>query len=149
MFAEVMREDAYQSYRIRLESLLGIPRNACDQDVHKMIEAGFPTSRLKELYDLGMISTSERDQIIALRTLKARTAGKKRLTLHESDRLFRYVHITAMAEVLFGDKIKAKRWLSKPKDRFAGRKPLEMLSTFPGTREVEVMLIRVAEPFAF
>jgi uncharacterized protein (DUF2384 family) len=54
-----------------------------------------------------------------------------------------------MAEVLFGDNIKARRWLSKPKSRFAGRKPLEMLSTLPGTREVEVMLIQVAEPFAF
>ncbi len=149
MFAEIMREDAYQSYRVRLESLLGISRNACDQDVHKIIEAGFPPARLKELYDLGMISTAERDQIIAPRILRARLADKKRLTLHESDRLFRYVHIMAMAEVLFGDAIKSRRWLSKPKSRFVGRKPLEMLSTLPGTREVEMMLIQVAEPFAF
>ncbi|PTU01973.1 antitoxin [Pseudomonas sp. HMWF031] len=149
MFAEVMREDAYHSYRIRLESLLGIPLNACDHDIHKMIEAGFAPAKLKELYDIGMINASECDQIIAPHTLKARLTVKKRLTLYESDRLYRYVHITSMAAVLFGDEIKARRWLSKPKGRFAGRTPLDMLSTFPGTRQVELTLMQVAEPFAF
>ncbi|MGE8097846.1 antitoxin Xre/MbcA/ParS toxin-binding domain-containing protein [Pseudomonas fluorescens] len=149
MFAEVMREDAYHSYRIRLERLLGIPCNACDQDIHELIEAGFPPDRIQKLCDLSVISRAERNQIIASRTLKARVARNQRLTLHESDQLFRLVHVTAMAEVLFGDEIKAKRWLSKSKDRFAGRRPLEMLSTLPGTREVEVMLIQLAEPFAF
>ncbi|MBC3243661.1 DUF2384 domain-containing protein [Pseudomonas lurida] len=149
MFAEVMRGDAYHSYRIRLESLLGVPREASDQDVHKMIEAGFPTARLKDLCARYELNTSERDQIIAQRALKARMTRNQKLTLNESDRLFRYVHITAMAEVIFGDEVKAMRWLSKSKDRFAGKKPLEMLSTLPGTREVEVMLIQVAEPLAF
>nr|WP_306108897.1 MbcA/ParS/Xre antitoxin family protein [Pseudomonas sp. ANT_J12] len=36
-----------------------------------------------------------------------------------------------MAEVLFGDETKARRWLSKSKERLAGRKPYEMLSTTP------------------
>lgn len=76
-------------------------------------------------------------------------ARSERLNLRESDLLFRYVHITAMAEVLFGDEIKARRWLSKSKDRLAGSKPLDMLSTFPGMREVEMMLVKVAEPSAF
>lgn len=149
MFAEVMPGNVYRSYRIRLELLLGIPYDASDQDVHELIESGFTPDRITSLCDLGVISPFERDQIIALKTLRTRVVRNQRLTVYESDRLFRFVHITAMAEALFGDEMKARRWLSKSKDRLAGRRPLEMLSTIHGTREVEVMLIQVAEPFAF
>lgn len=44
-----------------------------------------------------------------------------------SDRLFRAAHITAMADTLFGNDEKAKRWLSKPKDRFSEKSPMAML----------------------
>ncbi|MNI84957.1 hypothetical protein D3C73_1419060 [compost metagenome] len=67
----------------------------------------------------------------------------------ESDRLFRLAHITAMAEVVFGDTHKAQRWLSKSKARFSGENPIALLSTSPGTRLVEEMLIQVAEGLAF
>ena len=40
MFAEVMRDDAYRTYRIRLETLLQIPTDDSDQDIHELIEAG-------------------------------------------------------------------------------------------------------------
>jgi putative toxin-antitoxin system antitoxin component (TIGR02293 family) len=69
--------------------------------------------------------------------------------MNESDRLFRVAHITAMAETLFEYNEKAKRWLSKSKDRFSGKSPLAMLSTLQGTRQVEEMLIQVAEGLAF
>jgi hypothetical protein len=39
--------------------------------------------------------------------------------------------------------MKARRWLSKSKDRLAGRRPLEMLSTIHRPREVEMMLIQM------
>ncbi|WP_460080402.1 antitoxin Xre/MbcA/ParS toxin-binding domain-containing protein [Pseudomonas sp. H3_H05] len=148
MFAEAMRGDGYRSYRIRLENLLGIPCEASDQDIHKMIESGFPCFRLKELCNRYEMRKSEPNQIMARRVSRARLARSQRLTISESDQLFRYVHITAMAEVIFGDETKARRWLSKSKNRFAGKNPLEMLSTLAGTRAVEVMLIQVAEPFA-
>jgi putative toxin-antitoxin system antitoxin component (TIGR02293 family) len=148
MFAEAMRGDGYRSYRIRLENLLGIPCDASDQDIHKMIESGFPRFRLKELCDRYELRASEPNKIMARRTSRIRIARNQRLTLSESDQLFRYVHIMALTEVIFGDETKARRWLSKSKDRFAGKNPLEMLSTIAGTRAVEVMLIQVAEPFA-
>jgi uncharacterized protein (DUF2384 family) len=49
---------------------------------------------------------------------QTKLAANQLLTLHESDRLFRFAHITAMAEAIFGDKSKTKQWLSKPKARF-------------------------------
>ncbi|MDP0941194.1 hypothetical protein, partial [Klebsiella quasipneumoniae] len=89
-------------------------------DIHDMIVAGFSVSLIKMLCDDGTLSDEERDRIIQPKTLKTKLSANQLLTLHESDRLFRFAHITAMAEVIFGDKGKAKQWLSKPKARFLG-----------------------------
>ncbi|UEL25785.1 MbcA/ParS/Xre antitoxin family protein [Pseudomonas fluorescens] len=54
-----------------------------------------------------------------------------------------------MAQTLFGNEEKAKRWLSKSNHRFSGKSPVGMLSTTQGTRIIEEMLIRMAEGFVF
>ncbi|MBV6749966.1 antitoxin Xre/MbcA/ParS toxin-binding domain-containing protein [Pseudomonas sp. MWU13-2100] len=149
MLAEVMREPAYGAYRLRLEYLLQIPTDASELEIHEMIQFGFEAQRLMKLCDQGDVTPLERDQIIPLKTLKTRIAKEQRLTVDESDRLFRAAHITAMADTLFGNDEKARRWLSKPKDRFSGRSPMAMLSTIQGTRQVEEMLIQLAEGFSF
>ena len=149
MIAGAMHKDAYRDYRVRLELFLRIPTNASDQHIHEFIETGFLADSVTVLCDEGAIGPSECNQIIPLRTLKARLATRQRLTVHESDRLFRFAHVTAMAVTLFGSKEKAKRWLSKPKDRFLGKTPFSMLSTFQGTGLVEEMLIQAAEGIAF
>ncbi|NWB98432.1 DUF2384 domain-containing protein [Pseudomonas gingeri] len=149
MLAEVMREPAYGAYRLRLEYLLQIPTDASELETHEMIQFGFEAQRLMQLCDQGDVTPLGRDQIIPLKTLKTRVARDQRLTVDESDRLFRAAHIIAMADTLFGNDEKAKRWLSKPKDRFSGKSPMAMLSTIQGTRQVEEMLIQLAEGFAF
>lgn len=149
MLAEVMREPAYGAYRIRLESLLQIPTDASELEIHEIIQFGFDAGRLMKLCEQGDVTPLERDQIIPLKTLKTRIAKDQKLTVDESDRLFRAAHITAMADVLFGNDEKAKRWLSRPKDRFSGKSPMAMLSTIQGTRQVEEMLIQLAEGFTF
>ncbi|MOA56829.1 hypothetical protein D3C78_1808900 [compost metagenome] len=95
------------------------------------------------------MSPLERDQIISPKALKTRLARGQRLTVDESDRLFRVAHIIAMAQTLFGDDEKAKHWLSKSKDCFSGKSPIAMLSTTQGTRLIEELLIQIAEGFAF
>jgi putative toxin-antitoxin system antitoxin component (TIGR02293 family) len=149
MFAEVMSESAYRAYRARLEVFLPIPIDASDQDIHELIEAGFLAASVKLLCDLGTLSDAGRDHIIPLKPFKKRLADGHRLSVDQSDRLFRVAHITAMAEVLFESDEKAKRWLSKPKTRFSGKSPLAMLSTSPGTRQVEEVLIQFAEGLVF
>ena len=149
MFAGVLRDDAYHAYRIRLEASLNIPSNASDQDIHDMIVAGFSASMIMSLCDAGTLSPEERDRIIPLKTLKTKLVSNQLLTVDESDRLFRFAHITAMAEVIFGDAGKAKQWLSKPKSRFSGKSPTAMLTTTHGTHRVEEMLIQVAEGMSF
>ena len=149
MFAGVLRHDVYHAYRMRLDALLHISVNASDLDIHDMIVAGFSVSLIKMLCDDGTLSDEERDRIIQPKTLKTKLSANQRLTLHESDRLFRFAHITAMAEVIFGDKGKAKQWLSKPKARFLGESPLAMVTTTFGTHLVEEMLTQVSEGMSF
>lgn len=147
--AEILRENVYGAYRVRLEALLQIPTEASDWDIHELIEAGFSAGIVEVLCDLGRISSLECDQIISPKALKTRLARGQRLTVEESDRLFRVAHIMAMAQTLFGDDEKAKHWLSKSKDRFSGKSPIAMLSTTQGTRLIEELLIQTAEGFAF
>jgi putative toxin-antitoxin system antitoxin component (TIGR02293 family) len=68
-----------------------------------------------------------------MNTLKTRLVRRQRLTLGESDRLFRLAHVTAMAEVLFGDDQKAQRWLSNPSSALQGNNPLHC-SALPTAR---------------
>ncbi len=147
--AGVLRDDAYHADRIRPEASLHIPSDDSDQDIHEMIEAGFSASLINALGEAGTISAEERDRIIPLKTLKSKLSSNQRLTVSESDRLFRVGHINAMAEVIFGGAGKAKHWLSTPESRFSGSSPYAMLSTTQGTHRVEEMLIQAAEGMSF
>ena len=149
VFAGVLLDEAYHAYRIRLEASLNIPSNASDQDIHDIIVAGFSASLIQSLCDVGTISPEERDRIIPLKMLKTKLVSNQLLTVDESDRLFRFAHITSMADVIFGDAEKAKQWLSKPKSRFSGKSPTAMLTTTHGTHRVEQMLIEVNEGMSF
>ncbi|WP_395593255.1 antitoxin Xre/MbcA/ParS toxin-binding domain-containing protein [Pseudomonas sp. B26140] len=149
VFAGVLLDEAYHAYRIRLEASLNIPSNASDQDIHDIIVAGFSASLIQSLCDVGTISPEERDRIIPLKMLKTKLVSNQLLTVDESVRLFRFAHITAMADVIFGDAEKAKQWLSKPKSRFSGKSPTAMLTTTHGTHRVEQMLIEVNEGMSF
>lgn len=82
--------------------------------------AGFSAASVETLCSLGAFSPLARHQIISPNVLSTRLARGQRLSVSESDRLFRLVQVMAMAEMLFGDGQKAQRWLSKPKVRFSG-----------------------------
>jgi putative toxin-antitoxin system antitoxin component (TIGR02293 family) len=139
----------YHSYRVRLDSALHIPLTASGQEIHELVETGFPASTVKALVNLGAIDPITRDRILPFRTLKRRLANDQLLTLTESNRLFRVVHIIAIAEALFGDPAKAKRWLAKPKRLLLGKSPADMLFTTPGTHQIEQMLVRIGNGFSF
>jgi putative toxin-antitoxin system antitoxin component (TIGR02293 family) len=149
MFSSSLHPNIYYAYRARLEALLLIPSTASDHDIHELIEAGFTGDRVISLCEAGVISPTVRDQIIPYKTLKTRVARHQRLTASESDRLFRAAHVISMAEALFGDEDKARRWLAKFKSRFSGKSPFAMLSTTQGTHMVEEVLLQASEGFTF
>lgn len=121
-----------------------IPTDASDLYIHELIAAGFSAARVKAWCEHYKYSAVALSKIILKNTLCLRLTRGQRLTLGESDRVFRLVHVTAMAEAVFGNKDKALRWLSKPNKRFASERPITMLSTSLGTRLVEELLVEIA-----
>ncbi|WP_341521438.1 antitoxin Xre/MbcA/ParS toxin-binding domain-containing protein [Pseudomonas sp. G.S.17] len=150
MFAEVLGESAYGVYRSKLELLLQIPVHATGQQIHHAIETGFPASTVQTLCDIGSLDSQSRDTILPLETLRSRLARGQRLTVAESDRLFRICHILATMAALFaGNDDKSERWLKQPHVRLSGKCPLALLSTTVGTSMVEELLIQATEGFNF
>lgn len=80
--------------------------------------------------------------------LRLRVLRLQRLTASESYRLYRVAHVTAIAEVVFGNSQKAYRWLNKPKKRLLSSSPVGLFSTLIGGRIVEDMLIQLNEGLA-
>ena len=76
------------------------------------------------------------------KTTKGETA-KERLSPVESDRLYRFARIIALAEEVFENKADAMEWLKSPQHGLGGVVPFEMLQTGAGTREVEDLLVRI------
>ncbi len=69
--------------------------------------------------------------------------GAEPLNQGKSERVFRCAQIASLAEKVFGSEAKASRWLRKPKLRFAGLSPLEVMRTEDGVRQVEEMLLQL------
>ncbi|PHN33228.1 antitoxin Xre/MbcA/ParS toxin-binding domain-containing protein [Pseudomonas sp. ICMP 460] len=129
------RQNFSRTYRDRLRYLLNISTDATDEQLHELVETGLTWSTFEALRAMGIVN-------IDVQPLQSTDV---RLSTSESDYLYRIAHILALAESFFGDVEKAKRWLSKPKSQFSGRKPIEMLSTTTGTNRVEELLTQAKE----
>jgi putative toxin-antitoxin system antitoxin component (TIGR02293 family) len=149
MFTDVRRKNTYVAYRARLQAYLHVPPHASAQDIRKLIDSGFPASTAKSFCDAIKLSPADRGKIIPGETLASGLKLRKPLTPQQSDRLYRFAYITALAESIFGSDERAMQWLSKPSDRFSGKSPLSILTTTQGASQVEEMLIQLAEGFAF
>jgi putative toxin-antitoxin system antitoxin component (TIGR02293 family) len=79
---------------------------------------------------------------ISKRSYQHRKRSKSRLTEPESDRVLRVARIALEAERVFSDVEKAHRWLLAD-NLILGARPLELLATDAGAREVEIELTRI------
>lgn len=82
------------------------------------------------------------------RTLAHRIAKHQSLSKGESDKAVRVARITAMAEEVFGEADRAWRWLRKPKRRFDGKTPIDMLASEAGARIVEEIIAQIDDGMA-
>ncbi|MGF1761863.1 antitoxin Xre-like helix-turn-helix domain-containing protein [Aliivibrio kagoshimensis] len=85
-----------------------------EMDYSTLARKGVDPRVLTRLQDHGF-SRAELQWVIASRTLSHRLAKNEQLTCDESAKAIRAARLTAQAEAVFGDPIKAHRWLSKPK----------------------------------
>jgi putative toxin-antitoxin system antitoxin component (TIGR02293 family) len=81
--------------------------------------------------------------VVPKRTLARRIAGDEPLTVEETDKAIRLERIAALADRVFGDPAKARRWLRKPKTMLNGATPVAFLASETGARTVEEMLYQI------
>jgi putative toxin-antitoxin system antitoxin component (TIGR02293 family) len=81
--------------------------------------------------------------VVPKRTLARRIAGNEPLTIEETDKAIRLERIAALADRVFGDAAKARRWMRQPKTMLNGATPVAFLASETGGRTVEEMLYQI------
>jgi putative toxin-antitoxin system antitoxin component (TIGR02293 family) len=113
--------------------------------LENLIREGFPVisgDTVKET--LGLTDEQLAEMIgMSLRTLQRKRKGSQRLTMVESDRLYRLARIYATATRVLQNDEMAKDWLNRPQRGLGGRIPVKVIETEAGAREVEDLLGRI------
>lgn len=136
------RREPGMLYR-RVETKLGVNPLRSDRDLARLVEQRLPLTSVESLSKNGMTDEEIYRLIVPRRTLVHRKSRREPLTHDESDRAVRIARMASLAEEVFGNDAKAARWLRKPKSRFDGRTPFELLSTEASARLVEEMLLQL------
>jgi putative toxin-antitoxin system antitoxin component (TIGR02293 family) len=119
--------------------------NDSTQRIVARVEQGFPFSTLVRFHkSTGLPMDTTADLVrIPRRTLMRRKA-MGRLQTDESERLLRIARVFDLAVELFeGNREHARRWLTTPREEFAGQSPLGFSRTEIGAREVEGLIGRL------
>jgi putative toxin-antitoxin system antitoxin component (TIGR02293 family) len=116
-----------------------------EADLQSAIREGFPQRVLDDVMHAAELTLNELAAALDLspRSLQRRRR-EGRLARHESDRLYRFARIIALAKHYIGVEKSAIRWLKRPNRALGGRTPLESIDTEPGARAVEYVLGRIA-----
>jgi putative toxin-antitoxin system antitoxin component (TIGR02293 family) len=130
--AEIRANRAAAMIYRRKEIKLGVTPLRSDRDLSRLVDERLPLASVDSLSNHGMTDKEIYSLIVPRRTLAHRKTRRESLTHDESDRAVRIRRIASLAEKVFGADTKAGRWLRKPKTRFDGRTPLEMLWTEAG-----------------
>jgi putative toxin-antitoxin system antitoxin component (TIGR02293 family) len=113
-------------------------------DLVRLVRRGLPVSAVQFVLDSGRLTPAELDQVVLPRKTLANRRRLGTLTPEQSDRLVRVARLLATAEETFGNQVKAGAWLRRPTTVFGGERPLDLLDTDEGAREVETLLGRIS-----
>jgi putative toxin-antitoxin system antitoxin component (TIGR02293 family) len=113
-------------------------------ELARLVRCGLPIGAVQFVLDSGVLSPAELDRIVLPRKTLANRRKLGTLTPEQSDRLVRVARVIAAAEETFGSREKAGTWLRRPTRALAGERPLDLLDTDEGAREVEILLGRIA-----
>ena len=119
-------------------------------DLARVVLRGLPLTTQAIFLRHGITKDEFHRIVIPLRTYRHRKERLNRgenemLTPDESDKAVRAARVLALAERVFANRNKALSWMRKPKKRFDGETPMDMLRTEAGGRLVEERLIQVDE----
>lgn len=113
-------------------------------DLVRAVRRGFPASAVQHVLDSGRLTLAEVDRVVMPRKTWSNRRRAGTLTAEQSDRLIRVARVLAMAEDTFANQGKAHDWLRRPTGVLGGERPLDLLDTEEGAREVETLLGRIA-----
>src|SRR5271163_3491195 len=108
-----------------------------------LVRRGLPIGTVQFVLNSGRLTLAELDQVVLPRRTLAHRKKLGTLTPEQSDRLIRVARVLAAAEATFGSQQKAGSWLRRPTTALQGERPLHLLDTDEGTREVENLLGRI------
>lgn len=117
-------------------------------DLVRAVRHGLPVATAQHVLDSGRLTPAEMDRVVMPRRTLANRRKVGTLTSEQSDRLLRVARIIATADETFGTADKAGTWLRRPTQALAGERPLDLLDTDEGAREVETLLGRIAHGIA-
>lgn len=126
------------------ESSLGL-RVANEDDMNRAIRTGFPHRVVEAFTRSSGLSLSDVAEALdlSLRSLQRRKQ-EGRLARYESDRIYRLARIVALAVRFLGDHERGLAWLERPNPVLGGARPLSLIDTELGARQVENTLGRIA-----
>ncbi len=116
-----------------------------DREMREAIREGFPPAVVEGLMRASGLTLKELAAALDLspRSLQRRRRSG-RLARYESDRLYRFARIVAIANEYLGDHERVTRWLKHPNRALGGLAPVAAMDTELGARQVENILGRIA-----
>jgi putative toxin-antitoxin system antitoxin component (TIGR02293 family) len=117
-------------------------------DMIRLVRRGLPVSTIQFVLDTGRLTLTELDRIVLPRKTLMNRRKLGSLTPEQSDRLVRVARLIAAAEETFGSQEKAHIWLRRPTTALGGDRPLDMLDTDEGARQVETLIGRIGHGIA-
>jgi putative toxin-antitoxin system antitoxin component (TIGR02293 family) len=130
---------------VQIGDWLGVQTPASEADILRIVEGRLGPSVIRRLAALGLTRMEIDEAVIPSRTLQHRRSRREKLTVDESDRVFRVIRVLSFAEAVYGGRDRALAWLRRPNPRLDGRVPLSLLKTDTGSRMVEELLGQIDE----
>jgi len=109
-----------------------------ESDLDAAIRAGVSSSALRQLQTAWNLTVLELSAALAIprSTLMQMMRSPKKMTPAESDRLYRFAQVLALAERSIGDRSRALGWLRHPNPVLGSVTPLHALETEIGRQRV-------------
>jgi putative toxin-antitoxin system antitoxin component (TIGR02293 family) len=115
-------------------------------EADRLARAGLPVAAVAALQEASGLTLERIKQVARISEgsfARRRASGK--LSPDESERLLRLGRVIEQAVRLFdGDRDAARGWLESPIPSLADHRPLELVQTEPGSREVEDLIGRIS-----
>ena len=123
----------------RIGDYVGLPLDA-PMDIDRAGRDGLPIKILDLLVRERDYTKREFSWAVSPRSLFRHKVNGGKLNLDESFKILRAARLTLMAEEVFGDEEKARRWMHEPREALEGMSAMEAMQTEVGGQQVEELL---------